>query len=104
MKFTTTVQGEGRMAYFEVDDTDMRHALGDSVWTGLPINRKAMVMSGMGDAPSSRRLFQMSQTATGSKFNSRASLKNDGINASRARSPGPTMATRTRSFAPRILA
>ena len=46
MKFTTTVQGEGRMAYFEVDDTDM---LGDSVWTGLPINRKAMVMSGMGE-------------------------------------------------------
>lgn len=49
MKFTTTVQGEGRMAYFEVDDTDMRHALGDGVWAGLEIGRKAVVMSSFGD-------------------------------------------------------
>ena len=49
MKFTTTVQGEGRMAYFEVDDTDMRHAIGDGKWAELPPNRKAMAMSCMGE-------------------------------------------------------
>src|SRR5262245_41367680 len=48
----------------------------------------------------SRWYFQMSQTATSSKLCSSASLKKDGTSAPIIRSPAPTMATRTRPFAP----
>src|SRR5262245_21215688 len=48
----------------------------------------------------SRWCFQMSQTATSSKLCSSASLKKDGTSAPIIRSPAPTMATRTRPFAP----
>src|SRR5215510_16362044 len=48
----------------------------------------------------SRWYFQMSQTATSSKLFSSASLKKDGTSAPIIRSPAPTMATRTRPFAP----
>src|SRR5215510_3688842 len=48
----------------------------------------------------SRWYFQMSQTATSSKLCSSASLKKDGTSALIIRSPAPTIATRTRPFAP----
>src|SRR6266576_1094883 len=54
--------------------------------------------------PSSRRRFQMSETATISKLRSLPTLPNAGRRAWRKRSENPTIPTRTRSFAPRIFA